>query len=205
MRHNLRRWIVVVALGALALGSTAFIARNVFELETEPLDTGVRRWVITHQHGGVRDALQAVSVIAAPNPMVVLSLAAALFLWWRRRALTASTVLLAPAAAYLTYQVGKHFYGRARPPGAASIENDYAFPSAHATAATAVCCTLAYVFWQERLVPGGVALAIALLVPLLVGASRLYLDVHWATDVLGGWSAGVLIATLSMALYRSTH
>ena len=55
--------------------------------------------------------------------------------------------------------------------------------------------------WRERLIGGRTALALAIGGPLLVGISRIYLNVHWATDVLGGWSAGLLIAVLSAALY----
>jgi undecaprenyl-diphosphatase len=52
------------------------------------------------------------------------------------------------------------------------------------------------------LLPRATAWLIAVGVPLLVGVSRLYLNVHWATDVLGGWSGGVLLALLSVILYQ---
>ena len=38
--------------------------------------------------------------------------------------------------------------------------------------------------------------------PLAIGASRVYPDVHWATDVLGGWSVGALVAALGAVVYE---
>ncbi|MGI8547503.1 MAG: phosphatase PAP2 family protein [Gemmatimonadaceae bacterium] len=40
--------------------------------------------------------------------------------------------------------------------------------------------------WRERLISRGLAISVGVAGPLLVGLSRVYLDVHWATDVLGG-------------------
>ena len=81
------------------------------------------------------------------------------------------------------------------------MDSSYSFPSGHATVSAAVCCTLAYVLWREGFVGRWTALAFAVVVPILVGVSRLYLNVHWATDVLGGWIVGLMIAALSAALY----
>jgi undecaprenyl-diphosphatase len=112
-------------------------------------------------------------------------------------------VLIAPALAVGVYETVKRLYGRARPPGFNRVSDaSFSFPSAHATAAVAVCGTLAYVFWREGIFSGWVALVLATVVPLLVGVSRVYLGAHWATDVLGGWSAGLLIVALSAGLYN---
>ncbi|MGI8547632.1 MAG: phosphatase PAP2 family protein, partial [Gemmatimonadaceae bacterium] len=89
-----------------------------------------------------------------------------------------------------------------RPPGAVTYHiTTYSFPSGHATSATAIFVTAAYVLWRERLLSRGLAISVGVAGPLLVGLSRVYLDVHWATDVLGGWAAGLFVAALSAALY----
>jgi undecaprenyl-diphosphatase len=39
-------------------------------------------------------------------------------------------------------------------------------------------------------------------VPLIVGLTRLYLNVHWFTDVIGGWTVGLFVAAICAALYE---
>ena len=63
----------------------------------------------------------------------------------------------------------------------------YSFPSGHSTGSMAISVTLAYVLARHRVAPHwGVATATAMAFSVLVGMSRLYLDVHWGTDVFGG-------------------
>jgi undecaprenyl-diphosphatase len=40
------------------------------------------------------------------------------------------------------------------------------------------------------------------IVPLIVGITRLYIDVHWTTDVVGGWTVGLFVAAMSAAFYE---
>jgi undecaprenyl-diphosphatase len=62
--------------------------------------------------------------------------------------------------------------------------------------------TLCYVMAREKLISWPTAVMLGGGVPLLVGLTRLYLDVHWTTDVVGGWTAGLFIASISAALYE---
>jgi undecaprenyl-diphosphatase len=134
--------------------------------------------------------------------MCALALAGAAYLWYRGERRVAASVLLAPTVAVTLFLAIKNLYARPRPVGLGGIvPSSYSFPSGHATASAAICCTLAYVYWREGFVSRRAAILFAVLVPLLVGLSRVYLNVHWATDVLGGWSAGLLIAVLSAVLY----
>jgi membrane-associated phospholipid phosphatase len=110
---------------------------------------------------------------------------------------------MSPAVALAIFSAVKQIYRRKRPEGGVRLhELTYAFPSGHAAAAAAVLGTASYVLWREGMVPRGAAEAFAGVGTLLVGASRVYLDVHWTTDVLGGWAVGSLVAAMSAAVYE---
>lgn len=204
--HWAHRWGVVVVLGIVALAAFTTLGEDVLHHETFAFDSAVRAWVLAHRPAPLQSFFLWVTTIGSVSPMVVYAIVGAFVLGFSGRPLVASTVLVAPAAAVVVYLGLKNVFARTRPTGIGTmLEGSYSFPSAHATTSAAICCTLAYVFWRERLVPGVAAMLVAVVVPLLVGTSRVYLDVHWATDVLGGWSAGLFIAALSAGLYHTSR
>ncbi|HEY2065171.1 MAG TPA: phosphatase PAP2 family protein [Gemmatimonadaceae bacterium] len=197
-----RDWAVVVALGALALWGVGKVGEDVFAGESTAFDTAVQAWMLAHQNGTLQKFFVFVTNVGGPLPIGVLSVVAAAYLWYRHGRRTAAAVLVAPVVAVALFSVVKRIYARPRPTGLGGIvPSSYSFPSGHATSAAAVICTLAYVYWRVGLIGRRTAIAIAVIAPLLIGLSRVYLNVHWATDVLGGWSAGLLIAVLSSVLY----
>lgn len=197
-----REWIGFVVFGALALLSFIKIGQDVWVHESNAFDSAIRSWVAVHQTSSVFAVFLWVTRIGSTRTMYALSIVASVFLWYRDDWRIAASLLIAPALAIAVYETVKRLYGRARPPGFPPMsDGSFSFPSAHATAAAAVCCSLSYVLWREGLLGRASAISIAAIVPLLVGVSRVYLEAHWATDVLGGWSAGLFIATLSGGLY----
>ncbi len=95
--------------------------------------------------------------------------------------------------AHQVYTLIKRFVGRDRP--TLSPLDDLAskaFPSGHAAAAAACFGALGYFAVRRLPRPWSlVAVAACALVVLLVGVTRVYLGVHWPSDVLGGWALGV--------------
>ena len=112
-------------------------------------------------------------------------------------------------AATLFTDVVKDFVARPRPPGADLIPTGgLSFPSGHALNSTTTYGLLALVIWRTdlpRALRVAVVVVVGVLLPFLIGLSRIALDVHHPTDVLGGWLAGIAFVALAATLISITH
>jgi undecaprenyl-diphosphatase len=198
----LRDWALTVVLGVAMLLACAKLGEDVFEHETGSFDGAIQRWVLAHHTRLLDSVFLAITYVGSLPVMLGLALLGSLWLWIRRGRQVAAGALIAPAVATTLFFAVKQVFARGRPivPGHVALAS-YAFPSGHATSSTAVCCTLAYVYLREGFITRRLALWVATLPPFLIGVSRVYLGVHWATDVLAGWSTGLLVAVLGAALY----
>jgi membrane-associated phospholipid phosphatase len=142
--------------------------------------------------------LERISQIHAA--LAILTTLALVILLLARRWLWALLLLLATGVAELFMAVLKLLVARPRPPleDARIVEAGFSFPSGHATAAATFYGTLAYLLircmspdWLKALI--GVTAA---LIVLAVGVSRIYLGVHYPTDVIGGWIIGFVWASI---------
>ena len=136
------------------------------------------------------------------HPLAIVAITALLI---SRRRWLALFVALAEGGASLLSVLAKHAIGRDRPPVDIQLQHPHgsAFPSGHPTQVAATCFALAVVvtvLTKSRALHAATWTAATLIV-FLVGVSRIYLGVHWATDVLGGWLLGsVWAAGLTAAL-----
>lgn len=194
---------------ALLIGLAAFVLFLLFvRVATAPsvdaFDLRVEQWCALHRSAWLYGFFDGVSKVAGITGMRVVGLvAAALLFLFRSRRLGLGMVVVV-LAGMQSFEIAKRFIARPRPAHGYSVDPTYAFPSGHATLAVAVCGTLAYVLWRERLLPGPAALGAGIALPVIVGISRVYLDMHWATDVAGGWLAGLIIACVAATAYELT-
>jgi membrane-associated phospholipid phosphatase len=143
------------------------------------------------------------------GPWVLVPLIAVVVVWCAARGDRPAAVAMALVgiAADPVNRLLKHTFERARPelwdrPHLIS----FAFPSGHAMVAVAIYGMIALVLSRAYPRAALPTWAVALLVALLVGASRIYLGVHWPTDVLAGYAAGlILLVAGALGLSRSTR
>jgi undecaprenyl-diphosphatase len=124
----------------------------------------------------------------------------------RRKWHLALYVALAVAGGTLVSSMLKELFDRPRPDLVAHGQEVYSasFPSGHSMLSAVTFLTLGALLAgaQTTRTMRGYVLAIAILLTLAVGASRVYLGVHWPTDVIGGWAAGTAWALACWALAR---
>ena len=176
-------------------------------------DWGVWAWFVDHRAEPVTLLMKAVSVAGDIPQMTVLAAFAAGMFWRARRRPEAAVVLGSAVGAWLLIDGFKNLYGRVRPPVAERlmVETNPALPSGHALGSIVVLGVLAavVVLATRRTALRTGAVALAAVGVLVIGVSRLYLGVHWLTDVVTGWLLGgawlaVCVTTLCVLERRRT-
>lgn len=116
-------------------------------------------------------------------------------------------LLVSVAGAKISEIAIKIFIGRERPGDFALLDLDtFSFPSGHATVALALYGFIAYLLWQHYPRLRSVILGTAVALVALIGMSRVYIGVHYPSDVLGGYLLGsiwVLCGIWAVRYWRS--
>jgi membrane-associated phospholipid phosphatase len=126
-----------------------------------------------------------------------------IFLFLKKQFLTLVGLLIASIGAGITSALGKLYFQRARPSvNAYYVEPTYSFPSGHSTLTVAFYGFLFYAFiLRASGIKGKIPWSIGTMIFLLsMGFSRIYLGVHYFSDVLAGYSLGLLWLLLSIAV-----
>jgi undecaprenyl-diphosphatase len=198
----LLRFLAVARPRSRALPITAAVAIVVFAVlailaavHPEPfgLDRAVARAARDVRTGGVTAVMRAVSFLGSfPSISIQIAVIGGAILVIRREARPGLWLLAAALGAWLMSNGFKALLDRPRPEPGLVDAGGAAFPSGHATQAGAFFVMLAVVLASALPRPWRLPSAlVAVAVGILSGLSRIYLGVHWTTDVAGGFALGL--------------
>lgn len=178
-----------------ALSDHAFMAE---------LDVWINFFFSTHATSAWLTFMNILTNIFSPEMLAGVGLMAVIFFLYKKYWRYAVITLASFGGGLFLSSMMKVLVMRARPETAFIIETGYSFPSGHAVASAIFFTLLVYIFarkirplvWRELFVAGSVALG------LLVGFSRIYLGVHWVSDVVAGIGFGIFWTTLMILLVR---
>jgi undecaprenyl-diphosphatase len=138
-------------------------------------------------------AAQLFTALGEPTVLIGAGIAVAAWLWWRKRARLALALLAVFLVGRGLTEVQKYWIARARPDLEAHlvVVKTSSFPSGHAASSMIFYLTIALALTAVGRLRRTAA-AGAILLSLLIGISRVMLGVHWPSDVVGGWSFGLL-------------
>ncbi|WP_299727013.1 phosphatase PAP2 family protein [Devosia sp.] len=202
-----RRPILFAALAlAVLLGAFGFVADEVIEGDTVVFDTAVT--MVLRDNGDImnpigpawlEEAGRDVTSLGSFSILGLIVILVLISLVLIKRPLTATYVTFAVLSGTVLSSVFKQIYDRPRPPMLEAMRVfTSSFPSGHATVSAVVYLTLAALLAplcaDRRLAT--LCIVAGIFLTLLVGVSRVYLGVHYPTDVIAGWSLGAAWALL---------
>jgi membrane-associated phospholipid phosphatase len=192
--------IVVLTLGAWIFGLTV---EELSEGDTH-LDTRFAAWLHENATDGWTTFFESITRLGNVPVLVAVTLVAAIVLARKRLTSELELLLLAAIGAEILTVGLKLGFERERPffPDPLATESTYSFPSGHASVSLAVYGTIGYIAARHAATRRGQIgmLAAAAAVVLLIGFSRLYLGVHYLSDVIAGFSLGLAWVALCVVL-----
>ncbi|MEY9490185.1 membrane-associated phospholipid phosphatase [Streptomyces calvus] len=197
--------VVPALCSALLLALVAVEWRPLLDLDGD-ISRTTHRWAVA-EPGLTQTARILTDWVWDPWTMRVLVAVAAALLAWRYAARWTAAWLVVTVAVGTAVQQGlKAALDRARPVWPDPVDSAHyaAFPSGHAMTATVVCGLLLWLLHRHGVSAGvrRAALVVAVVSVAGVGLTRVWLGVHWPTDVLGGWLIGATVVAAAVAVHR---
>ncbi len=183
-----------IAIAAFALWSFAVVADEVLEKETTTFDTTV---LLTLQklHTPLLDQIMlGFTFIGDPTILLVATLSICFGLILQQQRVEAVILAIAGIGAIGLNFLLKDLFARTRPELWQQMIDVryYSFPSGHAMISAVVYGLIGYFLATRFKGQSGWIISLTALLVVIIGFSRLYLGVHWPTDIIAGYAAGLI-------------
>lgn len=203
--------VLVAGIGIALVAGDAFLDLAEGVREESPrlrvFDEEIHSWSRTTHSGGATLFFTALTILGTPVGLGILVLIGAGAATLRGHPLWGGYLILSCGLGGLLNLQLKSYFARARPEVAEALReaHGYSFPSGHAMGSTIVFGSLAYLAyrvlptWKAR----GAALSLACTLTIAIAASRVYLGVHWISDIGAGVVAGLIWVVAATVAYET--
>ena len=144
-----------------------------------------------------------VAVITEPLLLLVLAVVISGFFYFNGKKSQAVFLFSVSVVTALTNEGLKQIFRVSRPVSTLIQETGFSFPSGHTTFAVVFFTLITYIFMMGSSLRTKVfAYVVSSVIVLIIAFTRIYLQVHWSTDVVGGLVLGGIILVLSILIYK---
>ena len=184
------------------LGS--FLLFTFFRANLHSVDVSVNLWIPSIQSTPLTILAEGIAFIFDTTSLIIFSLIIASYLFIKNHRPQSLLLLGAMGGDALLVAVIKNLDKIARPTNGILFDTGFSYPSGHSAGSIVFCGILAYFAWthwksasSRALIGVGVGLIVG-----VVGFDRLYLNVHWLSDVFGGWLFGAFWLLFAILVFR---
>jgi membrane-associated phospholipid phosphatase len=192
------------ALLATGVFFIAFIVFSIIRPSFNSIDSTVNLWTLTIHNSTSTLLASAVSILFDTTSLVAASLVIATFLFIKKQKAQSILLLAGIGGDALLVAIIKNIDQVARPTNQLLPGAGFSYPSGHSAGVIVFVGLVAYYAWLHWRSTRSkvVTLSGFGLIAVVVGFYRIYLNVHWLSDVVGGWLFGIFWLSFSIMIYQ---
>lgn len=198
--------IALILLLIFVAAYITYIVGTVYEAAPTPLDISVRDYFVGMRTSWLSGIM--ISITHASDTPTIIALCIVLLLL-PNRLKYGVPVSISALCGVAIYKPMKELFLRARPDEAIHLvlQGGYSYPSGHSTTSVIVFGLLAYLIFKNVRDSGTrkVLGILCVILAVTIGISRMYVGVHWATDVMCGWSVGLAVLLAGITIMESVR
>jgi membrane-associated phospholipid phosphatase len=188
----------------LILFIIAKLAEEVLEKEAFAFDKTFLLWLHQFANPSLDNLMLFITQLGDSNIVIIVAGVTLAILWWRRYRLEAIGFILTCLGGLILNTGLKLFFSKPRPQLWRQLitETSFSFPSGHAIGSMVLYGFVAYLLATFYPKYSQIIYILAVIITTAIGLSRLYLGVHWPTDIIAGYGVGFLWLMICITMVK---
>jgi undecaprenyl-diphosphatase len=197
---NMKKYIVLLSVCILCFLLFVFYDSRI----VRAFDESAREFILSLRNNSLNELVTVFTYVGDAKVLGAICIISVLVLFLFREWLSGVLLISSIGISYVLNLTLKNAFGRERPIGDRLLEEDgYSFPSGNAMVGTSFYLFAAFLLYQRYQKPW--LLWLGVILPFLLGLSRVYIGVHYPSDILAGFSIGVAFCACLIVIYTTLN